>query len=252
MTDAILTVSAAPTCPPQRAPEEGGSGEGGREPEFPDTRQPITGIFCVTREDTTLRQSRNPPAAARFKGAVLKEISPWLFRTFGASAVHQAFDSLPAELSRGLNFSAPHFGALTSAWYDALTYHHMLDALLALQPDVNRTNLARDAARTVLNQTLRGIYGKLFGLMATPPLYARYVQKLWDMHYDTGTVTIVHKAPNFTAHTVEGWAGHHPFVCEMNRQSGAIVYAMMGLKNVRIQQQRCATPRCEAVYLWDL
>jgi hypothetical protein len=165
--------------------------------------------------------------------------------------VDAAFASLPAELSRGLDPSMPNFGALQATWYDARIYQLLLDALLATQPDVDRVSLARDAGRTLLDQTLHGIYAKLFQLMATPSLYARYVQKMWDMHYDTGKVTIVHRAPNVAVNQVYGWAGHHPFACAINRQSGAVVYSKMGLKNVRIESERCTPPLCESVYAWD-
>jgi hypothetical protein len=172
-------------------------------------------------------------------------------RRFGDAAVREAFASLPSELKLGLDAGAPNFGALPSTWYDARIYHHLLEKILPTQSDLERDALAREAARAVLDETLNGIYAKLFQLMATPPLYARYAQKMWDTHYDTGTVTVEHQTPTLVRHRVRGWAGHHPFVCAVNRQSGAILYSKMGLKNVSIESQRCAPPVCESVYAWD-
>ena len=182
---------------------------------------------------------------------MFRELGPWMVRRFGKGPVAEAFASLPVELSRGLDPSLPAFGALPATWYDARIYQHVFDVLLAGRSELDQVSLARDAARTVLDQTLHGIYAKLFQLMASPSLYARYAQKMWDTHYDTGKITIAHRAPNVAAHQVSGWAGHHPFVCAINRQSGVVVYSKMGLENVRFESDRCSPPVCESVYAWD-
>lgn len=192
-----------------------------------------------------------PAQPAHVKGIVLRELIPWLQRRFGAEAVTDAFASLPRELRAELDLSAANLGALPSAWYDARIYKHVLDTLLATAPATEHLELAREAGTTVVQQTFRGIYAKLFRLMATPPLYARYVQKLWDMHYDTGKVRIEHLTSSRALNRVEGWMGHHPFACAVNRQGGAVVYSMMGLQNVAIIHERCAWPTCEALYTWD-
>ncbi|HEY6558982.1 MAG TPA: hypothetical protein VI072_16980 [Polyangiaceae bacterium] len=192
-----------------------------------------------------------PAGRAHFKGMVLRELVPWLNRRFGVEDVKSAFMSVPGELRAGLDLSASHLGALPSAWYDARIYKLVLDALLATTPATEHLELAREAGKTIVEQTFRGVYAKLFRLMATPPLYARYVQKLWDMHYDSGKVTIDHLTASRALNRVEGWQGHHSFVCAVNRQSGAVVYSMMGLQNVAIIHERCAWPTCEALYTWD-
>jgi hypothetical protein len=192
-----------------------------------------------------------PAPGAHFKGIVLRELAPWLHRRFGAEAVQRAFESLPEELKNGLDLSSSNFGALPSVWYDARIYQHVLDALLVTQPPTEHLQLAREAASTVIEHTFRGIYAKLFRLMATPPLYARYVQKIWDMHYDTGRVAIEQLTPNRAMHRVHDWMGHHPFACLVNRQSGVFVYGHMGLENVSVAHERCAWPTCEALYTWD-
>ncbi len=193
---------------------------------------------------------RAPSGRAHFKGAVLKELGPWLQRVFGSDAVRRAFDAVPEDLRRGLDVSAAGFGALPSGWYDARLYQTLFDSLIEHQSGRDRTALAEDAARVVLGETLQGIYKRLFALMATPPLYARYAQKMWDTHYDTGEVTIEHEAPMVARHTVSRWAGHHPFACAVNRASGRVIYEMMGQKNVRILRERCSPPVCEALYSW--
>lgn len=191
-----------------------------------------------------------PAPPGRFKGVVLREIGPWLHRRFGVEAVRRAFESLPREWTRELDPSVTNFGALPSAWYDARIYQRVFDELLATVPEVDHVALASEAAKTVLDHTMRGIYSQLFRLLATPPAYARYVQKIWDMHYDTGSVVIEHLLPNRALHRVEGWLGHHPFACLINRQSGAIIYSRMGMPNVTIVHERCASPVCEATYAW--
>lgn len=195
--------------------------------------------------------ARTGKAAGHFKGNTLRYLAPWMISTFGADPVEKAFRTIPSELRPGLDAGKPAFGTLASTWYDSRIYQSMLDQLLVSTPKSEYPALARDAGRYVLSQTLRGVYAKLFGLMATPTLYARYSQKMWDTHYDTGTVTIRHLAPNVAVHRVVGWTGHHEFICNINRQSGVIVYEMMNLENVRIDDERCAPPICEARYSWD-
>ncbi len=192
-----------------------------------------------------------PARGAHFKGIVLREIVPWLDRRFGEPAVRQAFASLPAQLKTNLDLTASSLGALPSAWYDARIYQHVLDTLLSTTPATEHLELAREAGKTIVEQTFKGIYAKLFRLMASPPLYARYVQKIWDMHYDTGKVTIEQLTSSRALNRVEGWMGHHAFACAVNRQSGAVVYGLMGLSNVQIVHERCAWPTCEALYTWD-
>jgi len=194
-----------------------------------------------------------PPSAhpARFKGTTLIHLAPWIRETFTRTAITHAFDSLPAELAAHFDRERPDFGALPSAWYDSRVYTHIFDTLLPTLRNKNESQLAHDAAETVLNQTLRGIYKKLFSMMASPTLYARYAQKMWDTHYDTGVVEVDQRSPTVAHHRVRDWAGHHPFVCAINRQSGAFVYRMMGLSNVQIDSERCASLSCESVYSWD-
>jgi hypothetical protein len=191
-----------------------------------------------------------PKAAGRFKGNTLRYLAPWMLAKFGQPAVRRAFDTLPAELKAGLDAAQPSFGMLASTWYDARIYQKMFDELLASTPRAEYAALARDAGHFVLSQTLRGVYAKLFSLMATPSLYARYSQKMWNTHYDTGIVTIRHIEPTVAVHRVDGWTGHHDFVCAINRQSGVVVYEMMGLSDVRILRERCAPPSCESTYAW--
>jgi len=192
-----------------------------------------------------------PDGAPRFKGVVLRELAPWLVRSFSYAVVQRAFATLPAGLASGLDPTRPDFGALAGTWYDARIYKIVLDVVLASKPGVSRKALAREAAESMLGTTLRGIYSGLFRLMATPALYARYAQKMWDTHYDTGTVAIGHASATEARHEVRGWAGHHPFVCELNRQSGAVVYELMGVRDVRIIAESCSPPACTSTYRWS-
>jgi len=188
---------------------------------------------------------------ARCKGTAIREIFPWLERQFGPAAVLAAVEAVPGDITPGLDVRSPHFGALSSTWYDARIYQTVLDHLLDGVKQEALPALAHDAARSWVEQTMHGVYAKLFRMMATPALYERYVQRMWDTYYDTGTVQVRHLAPNVALHEVRNWAGHHPFVCRMNRFGGVCIYSMMGLKNVRIAHESCAPPLCSATYTWD-
>lgn len=185
---------------------------------------------------------------ARFKGVIIKTLAPWLQRRFDRATLSRAIDAT-TDLGVGLDLDKPGLGALAATWYDARVYQRMFDVLLADVPEAEHGALAEQAAEAVLAETIRGIYSGLFAIMATPSLYARYAQKMWDTHYDTGRVTVVDLETG-ADHAAFDWAGHHPFACAVNRRSGASLYRRMGLARVRIASERCAWPVCESSYRW--
>src|SRR6478672_9765127 len=79
------------------------------------------------------------PPSARFKGAILRPLKPWMEGTFGIPAVEAAFASMPKELAGDLSATAPNFGALPATWYDARIYRHLFDELLRGRPDDDAT-----------------------------------------------------------------------------------------------------------------
>jgi hypothetical protein len=86
--------------------------------------------------------------------------------------------------------------------------------------------------------TLRGVYGLLFSIMATPERYARHAPQLWAKYYDSGQVIFRLETPRLMIAEVTGWQSHHPFLCEVVRFARAAALEAMGCKEVR-SELRC-------------
>jgi hypothetical protein len=90
-------------------------------------------------------------------------------------------------------------------------------------------------------------------MFGTPERYVRYINNLWTMHYDTGTITVLAPEPGVHRVVYSGWAGHHPFICRMNMASSLTIYGAMGCKDVKYERIGCVSERgtnCENIVRW--
>jgi len=101
-----------------------------------------------------------------------------------------------------------------------------------------RDRMARGLAKAVMDGTLRGVYGILFNMMATPERYARHAPRLWSKYYDEGKVEVTLPTPSSMIGKVTDWRGHHPFLCAVVRFARVAALEAMGCTNVR-SEFRC-------------
>src|SRR5689334_3088007 len=98
----------------------------------------------------------NPPSRA--KGVAFKELLIWLDKRLGRDKLLQALALLPPECKGIVWPEADNFGILSSSWYPLPCVHKLLDGLTAAMTRQKRSDLAQEAARVVMEITLRGIY----------------------------------------------------------------------------------------------
>jgi hypothetical protein len=98
--------------------------------------------------------------------------------------------------------------------------------------------MARTLAKAVMNGTLRGVYGMLFSIMATPERYARHAPRLWSKFYDDGKVAVTVPTPTTMTAVVTEWKGHHPFLCSVVRFARVAALEAMGRTSVS-SEWRC-------------
>jgi hypothetical protein len=172
------------------------------------------------------------------KGACLIEALSWLEKSSGRGRVEAALARMADEGRAQIDPGRKSFGILASEWYPAENTHAVLDAMTDGLDRGQRTMMARGMAKAVMEGTLRGVYGILFNMMATPERYARHAPKLWSKYYDGGKVDVRLPTPTSMRAVVSGWQGHHAFLCEVVRYARIAALEAMGCRNVR-SELRC-------------
>ena len=121
------------------------------------------------------------------------------------------------------------FGILSSSWYPLPCVHRLIDGLTASMTRQMRFALAQEAAREVMDVTLRGIYKAMVRAFVSPTLYAKFATKLWQSYYDSGEFKVIIADDGRSADcTIRNWSGHHPFVCDMNIAAATAIYKPWG------------------------
>ncbi len=190
----------------------------------------------------------------KIKGVAFGEFLLWYERAHGRAAVESAVEAAEARHAEGLEPRRAGFGVLASRWYPAALVHELVDALTHGRTPAELEAMASDAADHIMGRTLRGVYRAVFSMFGTPERYRRYIGKLWSMHYDTGTVTVLAPEPGLHRVLYAGWAGHHPFICRMNMASSRTIYGAMGCKSVVYERTRCLSEHsreCENTVRWS-
>ena len=197
------------------------------------------------------------PDRGNVKGAPVRAFLDFFARQHGEAKVQAAIARLPAPLRRRV-FPAPHapgFGLYASAWVPGEALGMICDDLLAHADATTRQRLAREAARAVMNETLRGAHRALFRTIASPELMVRNHMVYWRQQYDTGHVEIESLGSNAQQHTYRDWRGHHPFVCEVTFACIPHLYRAMRLAAPRLEDYRCRDchggESCSAIIRWD-
>jgi hypothetical protein len=179
-----------------------------------------------------------PPARA--KGVAFKELLIWLDQRLGRDKLQQALARLPPEYKGIVRLEEHNFGILSSSWYPFPCVHGLLEGLTASMTKQERFDLAQDAARVVMEITLKGIYKAIVRAFVSPSLYAKFATKLWTSYYDSGDFKVVISEDGHSADcTIRNWSGHHPFVCDMNLAAATAIYEAMGLKDAKTKRVAC-------------
>jgi hypothetical protein len=183
------------------------------------------------------------------KGGAVRELVLWYEAGHGRRYQEGVWRRLSAEHAALLAPDRFALGLLPSTWYPAEIVHALLDSFAELHgPDEMRV-LLRDGNAQVVRRMSRGIYQYLFKLVGSPGLYARHIQKAWNALHNTGVRQVVIERPGYAISTIEGWRGHHPWLCEVTTETMRAVFEAVGCTDIVIERVRCVSDgstKCEA------
>ena len=189
--------------------------------------------------------NREADQTGNIKGAAFRESLRWAEDTSGRDAVVRLAFRMPQEFHALMRAERPLLGIAADAWYPVRFVHALTDALTVdLTPEARHAR-ARQSARASVDRMLGGVHRILFRLGATPALFAREAQNLWDQTQDSGVmrVTVERHAPDGATERL-AWTSPVP-VCVQHRRIGEAVQAD-GLQEcardddiVRLEWRRC-------------
>ena len=190
----------------------------------------------------------------RVKGNAIREFISWYEREQSQSGLALAIETLPREHRRHFDTTAHALGVFPSTWYPSESIHAALDALFADKTPKQVATLADAGGRATVRAMMRGLYRVIFTWVMTPGRFGKVVQTTWKLSYDTGRVEHRVLSDNRHQGIVVDWAGHHPFLCQMNVAAKAALYGEMGCRGVNVDQRYCVSDgdsKCGSIISWD-
>jgi hypothetical protein len=192
------------------------------------------------------------------KGLVLREFLLFCEQHDDRTRVLRALGALDRAYPNVLDPEREGGGVLSSKWYQAELVHVLIDAIMAGRSEAERDALASRAAHSIMKHTLSGVYRFMFSTFATPVLYAKHANKLWQQHYDSGQVLIDNRERQGLSHVahvkVLRWLSHHDFICRMHSEAAVPIYEAMGCTAVRCERIACLSAgaaQCEWLVHWQ-
>ncbi len=230
-----------------------------------DRRKPtLTGLEAIddprkkAEDAPSSRRSAPPPSdsqrgargKALVKGNAIREFLLW-YETRHGTAHHEAILArVDPTVRRELDPSRPALGLLASTWYPTSVLFPILDELSEGLSTAERQKLARDGTGAVVRVATRGIYQTLFRTVASPALYARYIQRAWNFLHTTGTRTIEIREPGLALSTIADWPGHHRMLCEITTETMRCLFEAMGCRHVSVERVACVSDGARECRAW--
>lgn len=198
----------------------------------------------------------NEPASntAKIKGAAFREFVAWYeLHHHGSAVLRQTAERMPDALRALVRPDEPALGLIASRWYPAALAHTVMDGVSrGLDADA-RSALVRESTRAVVALMMRGVYRFLFESVASPALYARYIQRVWSQLHDTGERVITLDGPTSGDSWIRHWPGHHPMLCEITTETMAEAFRAMKCRDVAVRRLGCVShgaSECHARVEW--
>lgn len=183
------------------------------------------------------------------KGSVIREFALWYEAQHGRSYIETFLGLLAPRHHELVWRDRPALGIVSTEWYPSAVVHALLDAVAHSRSDSSMRLLIRDANQVTVAKLSRGLYQLLFKMVASPPLYAKHVQKAWRTLHSSGTRKIV-LSPGVADSTIEAWAGHHRWLCLVTMETMRCVFEAMGCTQVELERTECVHDghaRCRAL-----
>jgi hypothetical protein len=176
----------------------------------------------------------------QMKGAMLAEFLRWYATHYDSEPVRRFVQSDPCCVRARLDADRPSFGVVPSEWYSAALFHRLLDVAVAPMSQGERALFVRRSTEAVSGHMIRGVYGALFSLIATPDRYVRHIQRAWNQLHNTGVREVVLR-PNEAESIIREWPAHHPILCMMVHATTHALFERMLGKHADIERVRCVS-----------
>jgi len=173
---------------------------------------------------------------AKIKGAAVQDFYTWYAREFGEGRMIVVWNALSPAIVKEVG--ASYAQLLPFHWYRASAIHALMDETLRGFDDAERERIAREGARVVVAQTLRGLYRAIFKTLVSPSRYLRNANTVWKSFHDTGHLETWELGPTHHRSELIGWRAHHPFIERLNGYAGKEIYEAMGCQGVTFEQSR--------------
>lgn len=170
---------------------------------------------------------------------MVREFLLWYERKFGQGFHADVLERLAPDDRRRVTANEPALGIVASTWYPSSILFAVVDSVMEGKSRPERSRIIREANADVVKRLTKGLYRALFRMVASPELYARHIQRLWNVLHDTGERSVVIVQPGIADSIIQNWSGHHPVLCEVATETMRAVFEAMGCGGVRVDRISC-------------
>lgn len=189
------------------------------------------------------------------KGAALREFVAWLGDR-DPRHLQAVVERIPAAQRSAFNPDLPALGVISGTWYPAEVAHAFCDAFTASSDMTKTEELLAEGVHATMEANFASIYKRfLMRLFVNPSLYVRHAQRLWNLHFDTGVLSVEQTGPQRIDWAVTDWKAHHPILCRMVLYSEPAVFGAMGCRDVTTPDATCVSDgaaRCTHGIAWKV
>ena len=173
------------------------------------------------------------------RGSALRPFVSWYVRLYGEARLDRALSQLSSRDRGRFGSPARGLGIDDSTWYPAPVIHEVLNGLLDGLDSAERRRLARSGADVTIETSLSGLLRVAFRALVSPRVCLMLGPHMWGSFYGSGRVRIQSQGTRTHRMEVREWAGHHPFLCQMNCEAGRAIYEAAGCHGVSTRQAAC-------------
>ena len=185
-------------------------------------------------------------AKGRIKGVLFREFADWYAREARPQAMTGALARLLESDRVQFDAARPGLGIVVSDWYPAALGHRLIDATLVGMSDAETSQMAWRSGQFVVEASMRGLQKLAFELLMTPARYRTYIQRIWNLNFDSGRCTVEETGAFEHLGTISGWRSHHPFICKMIVAGKPKIYQAMGCRGVDVKVVSCISHGSDA------
>jgi hypothetical protein len=186
---------------------------------------------------------------ALIKGGAIRELLLWYERNFGHDYARAVGPRLPPHLESRVFAEKPALGLYANVWYPSPIVHAILDSMAERHAPAELREIMAEANGYAVRSLTRGVYQFLFRMVGSPELYAKHIQRAWNLLHSTGRRVIV-LDDGVADSTIEDWPGHHPWLCEITTHTMQAVFVAMGCRDVSLERVACISqgaPNCRSL-----